>query len=357
MIQNKKTRTIAFFIGLWIHSFFLYSQDTISVIGVGDIMLGTNYPSATYLPPDDGRYLLAPLKPILENATLTFGNLEGVLLTGEGEVKKCANPEVCYAFKSPDHYAGYLVDAGFDLMSIANNHVGDFGDIGRKNTVKILREYQLAFAGLSDYPYTIFEHKGITFGFCAFSPNSGTQKINDYENARKIVQHLDTSTQIVIVSFHGGAEGAKYDQITRQTEHFLGENRGNPYEFARIVIDAGADIVFGHGPHLTRAIDLYKNRFIAYSLGNFATYGRFNLSGSLGVAPIIKVYTDKKGEFIKGEITAIKQLGKGIPTIDPSKQVIQEIQKRTKRDFPESTLNISEEGEITKINAQKTDIK
>jgi len=319
---------------------------TVSIIGVGDIMLGTNYPSNSYLPPHDGKYILDSVKHILQNATLTFGNLEGVLLSGDGPVKKCNNPETCYAFKSPEYYAKYLQEAGFDVLSIANNHVGDFGQIGRDNTTKTLTQTGIEFAGLENFPYTIFEKDGISFGFCAFAPNSGTQKINDYNNVKKIVKHLDSTCQIVIVSFHGGAEGAKYDKITRETELFLGENRGNPYEFARIAIDAGADVVFGHGPHLTRAIDIYKDRFIAYSLGNFATYGRFNLKGSMGVAPIIKIYTDNDGRFLNGEITAIKQEGQGIPLIDPTKRVVTEIQKLTQRDIPECELKILDSGEI-----------
>lgn len=319
-------------------------SDTVTIIGVGDIMLGTNYPAESYLPPNDGRFLLDPVKDILLDATVTFGNLEGVLLTGKGDVKKCQNPAVCYAFKSPDHYINYIKDAGFDVLSIANNHVGDFGDIGRTNTTRVLDSAKIAYAGLEKYPYSTFERDGIRFGFCAFAPNNGTQKINDYQNAKKIVQHLDSICDIVIVSFHGGAEGSKYSHITRAKELFLGEDRGNPYEFSRLVIDAGADIVFGHGPHLTRAIDVYKDRFIAYSLGNFATYGRFNLKGSMGVAPIVKVFTDKKGTFLEAKITAIKQVGEGGPILDDTGKAIQEIKQLTLQDIPEAPIIISDDG-------------
>lgn len=324
--------------------------DTLSIIGVGDIMLGTNYPSASYLPPNDGKEILSPVKDILSSADITFGNLEGVLLTGNGPVKKCSNPAVCYAFKSPDHYAGYLKDAGFDVLSIANNHVGDFGDMGRKNTVKVLNEQQIYYAGLLDFPYTTFEKNGVKYGFCAFAPNTGTVSINDIENAKKIVQHLDSISDIVIVSFHGGAEGAANRNITRKTETYLGENRGNPYAFSRAVIDAGADIVFGHGPHVTRAIDIYKNRIIAYSLGNFATYGRFNLKEQAGIAPILKVNVNAKGEFLSGQIYPIKQEGEGGPVLDPDNKVIQEIIKLTKTDIPEVNLIIQENGLILKKN-------
>ena len=115
---------------------------------------------------------------------------------------------------------------------------------------------------------TMFEKDGIKYGFCAFAPNRGTVSINEISNAVNIVANLDSLCDIVIVSFHGGAEGSKHTHITRSNEIYLGENRGNPYKFARDVIDAGADIVFGHGPHVTRAIDLYKDRFIAYNMRN-----------------------------------------------------------------------------------------
>jgi poly-gamma-glutamate capsule biosynthesis protein CapA/YwtB (metallophosphatase superfamily) len=322
-------------------------SDTISIIGVGDMMLGTNYPSPSYLPPNDGRELLAPVKSILESADLTFGNLEGTILSGVGTVKTCNDPAVCYAFKSPDNYVNHYVEAGFDVLSLANNHSGDFGSAGKSNTMKLLKEKGISFAGLTDCPYTTFEKDGVKYGFCAFAPNSGAISINDPKNAVRIVQHLDSISDVVIVSFHGGAEGAANVHITRKTELYLGENRGNPYQFARDVIDAGADVVFGHGPHVTRAIDLYKGRFIAYSLGNFATYGRFNLKAQAGIAPIVKVHLDKQGVFINGQIFSIQQLGEGGPILDPSNGALNEIIKLTQTDIPESPITINNNGIIS----------
>lgn len=322
--------------------------DSISIIGVGDMMLGTNYPSASYLPINDGKDILTPVKYILENADITFGNLEGVILSEGGTVKSCSNPSSCYAFRMPNHYVNYFKDAGFDLLSVANNHVGDFGDVGRQNTVKLLEEAGIKFAGLIKYPFTTFEKNGIKYGFCAFAPNNGTISINDSKNAIKIVQHLDSTCDIVIASFHGGAEGSSHTHLTRSDELFLGENRGNPHKFARTIIDAGADIVFGHGPHVTRAIDLYKGKFIAYSMGNFATYGRFNLKGLSGLAPIIKLYVNQKGEFMSGMIYSTKQIGEGGPIIDDDNSVLQEIINLTKTDVPESEIVINQNGYFSK---------
>jgi hypothetical protein len=326
----------------------VYSKDTISIIGVGDMMLGTNYPAESYLPPEDGKNILTPVKQIIENADISFGNLEGAILSGTGTVKTCTNPAVCYAFKMPNHYVNYFKEAGFDVLSIANNHVSDFGETGKENTVKMLDGVGIKYAGLLKYPYTTFEKNGIKYGFCAFAPNNGTVDINDSENAAKIVKQLNSICDIVIVSFHGGAEGSSKSHLTRSDELFLGENRGNPYQFARTVIDAGADIVFGHGPHVTRAIDIYKGKFIAYSMGNFATYGRFNLKGICGIAPIIKLFVNKKGEFLSGTIYSTKQVGEGGPVIDEDKTVIKEIINLTKSDVPESQIMLDENGVITK---------
>ena len=323
-------------------------KGNLRVMGVGDIMLGTNYPSKKYLPPNDGKDLLNPVKDLLISADVAFGNLEGVILSGEGSVKSCSDPSVCYAFKMPDHYVKYFKEAGFDLLSLANNHSGDFGETGKKNTQKLLSSEKIVYAGHLNCEKAILETKGYKVGFAAFAPNSGTVSINDHKNAEKIVKALDAICDVVIVSFHGGAEGSSRNHVTRSTEMFLGENRGNPYKFARVVIDAGADIVFGHGPHVPRAVDLYKNRFIAYSLGNFATYGRFNLKGNSGYAPLVDIIVNEKGEFISGEIHSFLQEGEGGPKKDETKKAAKEIRSLSKSDFPDSLLEISEEGIINK---------
>jgi len=323
-------------------------KDTITIIGVGDIMMGSNYPTTEKLPPNNGLDLMKDLEPILSSADITIGNLEGVLLNEGGTAKTCRDPKVCYVFRSPQHYVQNLVNAGFDIMSLANNHAGDFGEIGRKNSVKALEEAGLSHAGLTTKPYTIVEKEGVRYGFTAFAPNSGCMNLNDIEGAKKIVTLLDSLTDIVIVSFHGGAEGPEHQHVPRKNEIFHGENRGNVYAFAHSLIDEGADIIFGHGPHVTRAIEVYKDRFIAYSLGNFCTYGGINVSGINGWAPIIKVYTNAKGDFLKAHITSTIQTNRSPVKIDSQKQVLKRIQELTSKDFPESTIQISENGWVMK---------
>ena len=330
--------------------FLLLAQkkDTVTVIGVGDIMMGSNYPDDSKLPANDGVGLMKEVEHILKNADLTFGNLEGVLLNQGGIAKTCRDPKVCYVFRTPENYVQNLINAGFDVMSLANNHSGDFGDIGKKRSIKALETAGIEQAGQSTKPFVIFEKAGIKFGVAAFAPNSGCANINDLYEAKRIIRQLDSLTDIIIVSFHGGAEGPQHEHVPRKNEVFYGENRGDVYQFAHQLIDEGADIVLGHGPHVTRAIEVYKNRFIAYSLGNFCTYGGINVSGINGLAPIIKVYTNSKGDFYKAQITSVKQTFYGPVTIDPEKQVLKRMQQLTRQDFPESRIEIDEHGWVKK---------
>jgi poly-gamma-glutamate capsule biosynthesis protein CapA/YwtB (metallophosphatase superfamily) len=322
--------------------------DTISIIGVGDIMFGTNYPkSPNYLPPNnDCSSLIAPVKDILKNADLTFGNNEGVFSDKPEYAKPCNDPKWCYRFSMPEKYVNCYLDAGFDVVSVANNHLYDLGTYGKKNTVKVLEEAGLHFAGLTTHPTDTFTLNGVKYGFCAFAPNQGTCQITDLPLLERTVRSLKEECQIVIVSFHGGAEGSKHEHLTRKTEVFLGQNRGNVYKFAHTAIDAGADIVFGHGPHVTRAVEVYKNRFIAYSMGNFCTYRRFNIKGVSGIAPIIKVYVNGKGEFIKGEVTATYQDKMTGTKLDPNNRVIKRMQELIAQDIPESVIRLTDKGEI-----------
>ena len=317
----------------------IVNVDTVyTVIGVGDIMMGTNYPDRSSLPPNDGENMLDGVKEVLSSADVTFGNLEGTLLDAGGTPKDCGESKNCVSFRMPEHYAGYLKDAGFDVLSIANNHSGDMGTKGRESTVNTLDRYKLKYAGSLSYPYTIFESKGVKFGLAAFAPNNGTVSLNDLENAKKILSELKKKCDIVIVSFHGGAEGAGATHVTRRREIFLGEDRGNVYDFAHTVVDAGADIVFGHGPHVPRGIELYKGRLIAYSLGNFCTYKKFGLSGVLGIAPILKVSVNRKGECKDFQIISIKQIKGGIPVLDGENKAEKLIRKLSSEDFGSLTL-------------------
>ncbi len=322
-------------------------KELYSFIGVGDIMLGTDYPSSDYLPPDNNcDFMMRDVYQVLRNADVAFGNLEGAFSDTATVKKNCNNPEACYAFRTPESYFKCIKKAGFDLLSLANNHAGDLGKYGKKSTMELIEEAGMKHAGLLSDPYSVLNLSGIRVGFCAFSPNKGTCSITDLQKVTGLVNKLDEQCDLVVVSFHGGAEGADYQNVTRKTEIFYNENRGNVYEFAHAVIDAGADIVFGHGPHVMRAIEVYKDRFIAYSLGNFCTYKRIKITGINGIAPIIRVNVNSKGEFKGGQIIPVYQTREHGTRIDPLNRAIKVIRDLTIEDFPNTGIIITKEGYV-----------
>jgi poly-gamma-glutamate capsule biosynthesis protein CapA/YwtB (metallophosphatase superfamily) len=325
---------------------FSQSKDTLTIIGVGDIMMGTNYPE-NKLPANNGSFLMKNVEAVLRNADVTFGNLEGTLLNEGGTPKTCRDPKVCYAFRTPVAYVDNLVKAGFDLVSLANNHAGDMGDLGRKSSMKTLEDAGILHAGQLNQKTVVFIKDSIKYGLVAFAPNSNCVPLNDLAGAKELIKQLATEVDVVIVSFHGGAEGPQHQHVPRTIEMFHGENRGDVYKFAHELIDVGADIIFGHGPHVTRGVEVYKDRFIAYSLGNFCTYRGINVSGINGLAPIVKIYASKEGKFLKGEIIPTIQNHTTGVQIDSLKRVTKVIQELSKKDFPESPVRIAENGLIT----------
>jgi hypothetical protein len=209
-----------------------------------------------------------------------------------------------------------------------------------------LDSLRIGACGLKTHPYAIVERQGIKFGIISFSPNNGTLTINYPDSAAAYIQELRPLCDVLIVSFHGGAEGRGHQHVTRDKEMFYDEDRGNVYEFAHAVIDAGADVVFGQGPHVPRALDLYKGKLIAYSLGNFCTYSRFSLSVENGYAPLLKVWTDRKGNFLKAKIFSYIQKGEGGPVPDPENHAFRTIEALTKQDIPEACLKFLKDGTV-----------
>jgi poly-gamma-glutamate capsule biosynthesis protein CapA/YwtB (metallophosphatase superfamily) len=324
-------------------------NDTIVIAGAGDIMMGTIIPSRASLPPkEDCSGELVPTSEYFKSANVAFCNLEGVFTDTPAGRKSCKNPKSCYTFGMPAKFVNCLVEAGFDLVSVANNHCKDFGEAGKVNTGKTLENAGLKYAGWLSKKTDIYEKDGLKYGFCAFSPESGNCDLRNYEEAKRIVKGLDSVCDIVIVSFHSGAEGKDHQHVPKADEMFMGYNRGNVYKFAHEVIDAGADVVFGHGPHVTRAVEVYKDRFIAYSMGNFNTYSNISVAGVCGLAPIMRVYTNNKGAFYKAQIISTFQTMHIPPQVDPAKKVLKIIQDLTKADFPGAKFIIDDNGWVTK---------
>jgi hypothetical protein len=327
--------------------------DAITIAAVGDIMLGSPFPNDTRMPPNDGADLLDEVTPILSAADIAFGNLEGPMIDG-GISEKCGEPKPgqpvrCFAFRVPTRYGRYLKDAGFDVMSLANNHAADFGDAGRSSTRKTLDALGIKHAG-SDrgaYSTTYLDVRGRTVAFIGFAHNAIVPNVNDLAFARQLVAAADRKADIVVVSFHGGAEGTDHQHVPNRLELFAGEKRGNLPAFAHTVIDAGADLVLGHGPHVLRGMEIYKGRLIAYSLGNFATYGWFRLQAETALTMILETELAPDGRFVSGRINAAKQVGYGGPVLDPSGEAIRKVRSLSQADFGASAPAIGDDGTIS----------
>lgn len=321
--------------------------DTLNLAFVGDIMPGTTFPDSR-LPEKDGATLFKDVDSILTAADVAAGNMEGAL-ADEGETTKKGG-KFSYSFRVPTRYGKLIADAGFDFMSMANNHAFDFGLDGVKSTEATLHSNGIAYSGIGGRKESaIVERNGIRYGFCAFGHNSYTLKHADQENVKRIIGNLREKADIVIVSFHGGAEGTAHKHLPQGKEMFLGENRGDLRNFAHFCIDNGADVVYGHGPHVVRAVELYKNHFIAYSLGNFCTPYGVNISGISGYAPVLQLTVNAAdGTFVGGKINSfIQQRGKG-PRRDPLNLVAKEIRSLTNADFSNPKLTIANDGTISK---------
>ena len=323
----------------------------LTVAAVGDIMMGTDFPE-NILPDDDGVGFLQAVTPILSAPDVTFGNLEGVLQDGGEPVKQCKNPKICFLFRTPTRYAAYLQLAGFDVMSLANNHARDFGEEGRSSSMAALDAVGIRHSGREGTTASWIAN-GRRVALVAFAPNVGANSLNDPQIGLPLVADLAANHDIVIVSFHGGAEGNGAETLPFAREIFAGEDRGNVVEFARAMVDAGADLVLGHGPHVVRAMELYHDRLIAYSLGNFATYYGISVEGNRGIAPILLVTLDDDGRFVSGRIEATTQIRPAGPSLDPTGSVVTLLRMLTGTAFPDGTLTIAEDGTLTRAAGQR----
>lgn len=320
---------------------------SVTIAAVGDIMLGTA--TRGDKPPNDGADMLRDFAPVLSAADIAFGNLEGPLADSGASGKCGAGSRNCFAFRVPTRYGKYLKDTGFDVMSLANNHAGDFGDAGRVSTRKTLDDLGIKHAGSDreSFAMTIVEAKGLKVAFIGFGHNSIVPNVNELDAARRFVEKAVSQADLVVVSFHGGGEGEAAQNVPNGSETYFGESRGNLRQFARTVIDAGADLVIGHGPHVLRGMEIYKDRLIAYSMGNFATYG-FGLGGALGLTAVFEVTLKADGTLEKGILHAGRQLGKGGPKPDKSGEAIRKIRSLSVADFGGNAPKIEDDGKFAK---------
>jgi len=312
-------------------------EGVVAIVATGDIVMG----STPNLPSDGGRSFFADVQTDLAG-DVVLGNLEGTLSTGGGS--KCGKGSTnCFAFQTPPAYAHWLQQAGFTVLNLANNHAYDFGAGGLRQTTDALAGVGLEWTGRPGQ-ITLQRVAGIRVALVGFAPYPWAQSLNDITAAKKLVRKAARSADVVVVTMHAGAEGSDRQHVRRGTELFLGENRGDSMRFSHAVVDAGADLVVGSGPHVLRGMEWYKGRLIAYSLGNFAGYKVFSLGGPLSTSGILRVTLRGDGKFETGRLVPTHLVGAGLPAIDPAEAAHGVVRTLSRQDFGARGVRISSDG-------------
>jgi poly-gamma-glutamate capsule biosynthesis protein CapA/YwtB (metallophosphatase superfamily) len=316
------------------------SADVVTLAAVGDTAMGVT----PTLPPDPANYFDA-IKGELKG-DVVFGNLEGTL-TDVSEDVKCggADPGTCFAFRAPPEYAKYLANAGFTVMNLANNHSYDFGEAGQAETIEALRGGGIDPTGLPGEA-TYVDVGGRKIAFLGFASYDYTNSLTDLETARALIREARKRADIVIVAIHAGAEGSDALHVTGEEEIYLGEDRGNPETFSHMAVEAGADLVLGSGPHVLRGIEIYRDRLIAYSLGNFSGYHNFTLEGVLGESAVLHVTLAADGSFRAGRIASVSLIEEGQPVPDSEERAAALIAELSQEDFGSKGIGVGAEGRI-----------
>jgi Bacterial capsule synthesis protein PGA_cap len=317
------------------------SSTAITIGWVGDTTPGSMYGT----PPSGGRALFGALRPLLGKPDLMITNLEGTYSTPGPS--KCAgsSSNVCYAFQAPPSYAKALAWSGIDLVNMANNHSMDYLRRGYLQTQAALKRVGVQYAGPPN-TVTRVNVRGVRVAVMGFSPYPWSAPLNDVPVAAKLVRRAAAEANIVIVLMHAGAEGADQIHTPYGTQYFDGEDRGNVRAFAHAMINAGADLVLGSGPHVIRGIERYKNRLIAYSLGNFAGWGNFALGGNLSLSGLLTVKVDKSGHILGGRWLSLHVAPPGVPRVDGSKASLKLARSLSASDFAH-TYRLDSRGHFT----------
>ncbi|MEU6199361.1 CapA family protein [Streptomyces sp. NPDC047061] len=312
---------------------------TVRIAAVGDIVMGS---LPDDLPPDDGASFFDPVDDLLAG-DVVLGNLEGTLTTGGSSKCDYIEGPNCFAFRAPPSYGRLLKKAGFTVLNTANNHIDDFGAEGRRDTFAALRSANLPFTGRLGQ-ITVQRVRGIRVALIGFAPDRGANDLTDIPAAQRLTARAAAMADIVIVTMHAGAEGSDRTHVEPGTEYFVGEDRGDSYRFSRAVIDAGADLVVGSGPHVMRGMEFYKGRLIAYSLGNFSGYKVLGLGGTLSTSGVLQVTLGADGTYVSGRLHPTRIVEPGTP--EPGGDAIDLVSSMSEEDFGPHAADISEDGTI-----------
>ena len=240
------------------------SSGDVALVFVGDVMLSRNVAKSIDAAGRDFSFLFEGVASHIRGADIAFCNLE-CPLSERGETEKKKN-----AFRAPTASAAGLVSAGFDIVSLGNNHSLDFGDLAAADTQATLDEAGVKYVGISegDAPQApvIMEAGGLKFGFLAYCTprwksylfKGYSQRVHfaDKEILERDIGAVRDQVDILVVSMHWGLENE-----TEPNEIQL--------DLGRFMIEQGVDIVAGHHPHVLQAPAFYKSGLILYSMGNF----------------------------------------------------------------------------------------
>jgi len=310
----------------------------VTLSAVGDTELG----NSPQLPANPDAYL-APIKAALA-APIVFGNLEGTI-TSAASSKCAATSTNCYAFRVPNSFATVYRTAGFTVMNAANNHSHDFGAQGALDTTNALHAVGIAQAGLPG-ELAVVREGSTRVAFVDFAPYSNTNDLLNFAAAAQLIAQAKRVANVVVVYMHAGAEGSDADHVTRTSEYYVGENRGNPFAFAHAAIDDGAALVIASGPHVLRGMEWYHGHLIAYSLGDFANYYDFASFGTLRLSAILHVTLSATGSFVSGHFTSIILSAAGQPAVDPTNAAASFVNGLSVADFALNAARISANGAV-----------
>lgn len=306
---------------------------------VGDLTPGSMYGN----PPEGGQALFEHTRDYTLSPDIMAANLEGTF--GEGGPSKCDGRDSsnCYAFQAPPQNAQSLAWAGFDVVNLANNHSYDYFAAGAQATREALDAGGVGCTGLTENAVAFVEAKGVRVAFLGFSPYSYGPDIGDLEAARELVQAADREADVVVVLMHAGAEGADKLHVPEGGETAYGEFRGDSRAFSHAVIEAGADLVLGSGPHVVRGLEAYEGRLVAYSLGNFAGWGNFSTEGNLALSGLLTVRVAADGRVLGGKWLSLRVAPPGVPEVDESGASLDLVRNLSAEDFA-TPVELEEDG-------------
>jgi poly-gamma-glutamate capsule biosynthesis protein CapA/YwtB (metallophosphatase superfamily) len=311
----------------------------VTVVAVGDLTFGRGGVSA----PGGAQALFARVRGSLQG-DLVVGNLETTL--GTGLRGKCLlGATGCYSFQAPPSFARGLQRVGFDVLNVANNHANDYGLAGRAQTRAALAKAGLRSTGRPGQ-IAIVRAGTIRVALVGLAPYPWAQDLLDVPAAQALVRRASRQADVVVAMLHIGAEGSGHEHVRPGMESYLGERRGDPLLVGHALVNAGADLVLGSGPHVLRGLELYRGRLIAYSLGNFSGYHTLSTSGLGGISAILRARVDRSGRIEGGRLVPVHLVGAGAPQLDRSAQAVRLVARLGREDFGAHAVKLLRDGTL-----------